>query len=54
MKIEITAVENGYAVRTSDTIKNNGVYVFRSIDVFKMLEFIGQVVLDKRVEVKEK
>ena len=54
MKISIVAAQNGYVVQTSDTIKNNGTYVFSSLDIIKMLEFIGRIVIDKPVEVKEK
>ena len=53
MKIEVTDVQNGYVIYVKDGIKRNGTYVFRNVDVLKMLEFIGEVVLDRKVEVKE-
>jgi hypothetical protein len=54
MKITITAAQNGYIVQTADTIKNNGIYVYNNLEIIKMLEFIGRVIIDKPVEVKEK
>ena len=54
MKVEMIDTQNGYVIKVEGGIKRNGIYVFRQIDTLKMLEFIGEVVLDKRVEVKEK
>jgi len=54
MKIKIETTANGYVITTAETIKKNGVYVFRSIDVVNALEFIGEVLLDRKIEVKEK
>jgi hypothetical protein len=54
MKIEISEAANGYVVRASDTIKKNGSYIFRSVDILTMIEFIGEIVLDKKISVTEK
>lgn len=54
MKIEISEAANGYVIHASDTIKKNGLYVFRSVDILSMIEFIGEVVLDKKIKVTEK
>lgn len=54
MKILIEDTQNGYIIKIADGIKRNGVYIWRSIDVLKMLEFVGEVVLDRKVEVTER
>lgn len=56
MNLELHVVEtnNGFIVRVENTVRNNGVYVFRSVDDILMLEFLGKVVLDKNVSVERK
>jgi hypothetical protein len=54
MKVEIADVQNGYIIFVKDGIKRNGTYIFRNVDVLKMLEFIGEVVLDRKVGVEER
>lgn len=54
MEIIVTTAANGFIVRADKTIKKNGTYIFRSIDILKLIEFIGEVILDKKVEVKER
>ncbi len=55
MKIEIRSTANGYVVKTDESyIDGFKEYVYRSIDVLSMLEFIGYVINDRKVIVKEK
>lgn len=54
MKLKIESTTNGYIVQIVDTIKNNGTYVYRGVDILQMLEFIGEAVLTKKVTVTER
>jgi len=54
MKLEIMDGQNGYIVKVIGGVKREGFYIFRLIDVIKMIEFIGEVLIDKRIEVTEK
>lgn len=54
MKLKITEVENGFVIETVDTLKHNGVYIFKNTDELKMLEFVGEVILDRKLVVTEK
>jgi len=53
MEILINVVNNGFSVVVSDSTKS-GNYVFRSIDDIIMMQFIGKVLLDSKVEVIRK
>lgn len=50
----LNETNNGYIIEVKNATKNNGQYVFRYIDVTQVIEFIGKVLLDKPVEVKER
>lgn len=54
MRLKVESTMNGYIVMFADTIKKNGTYVFESIDILRMLEEIGEVVLGKKVRVEER
>lgn len=54
MKITIEEVDNGYVIRADGTVKKNGFYIWRSVDILPMLEFIGEVILDKKVKVERR
>lgn len=51
-EINIKEVENGYQVAVKDTTRN-GVYVFKSGEIFLMLETVGKWINGKPVKVKE-
>lgn len=50
MKIELKECLNGYAV----WINGQDPYVFKSTEILQMLEFIGNIVYGKKVQVKER
>lgn len=52
--IEIKFKQNGYMVNFVGFLKNNGERVYKFTEEFKLLEDIGQAIVDKKVEVKEK
>lgn len=54
MQIEIETTNNGYIAEIKDSLRNNGRYVYRSIDVLSMIEFLGTVLNDKRITVQER
>ncbi len=53
-QVQIKAVNNGYGVTFEGFVRNNGPYVFKHTEEFKMLEQIGEMILGKKVEVKDK
>ncbi len=53
-KIEIKETNNGQIVQVSGYIKSQGQYVFKSTELLTMLEFIGELVVGRKVEVREK
>lgn len=53
MKIVIQSVKNGFVVVTEGSMKDNGTTVHKATEELQMLEQIGKVILDKRVDVKE-
>lgn len=54
MKISTETTNNGYLIIIEGSLKNNGRYIYRSIDILEMLEFIGGILNDKKVLVKER
>ncbi len=55
MKIEIRSTANGYVVKTDESyIDGFREYVYRSVDIFPMLEFVGSLLNDRKVIVKER
>ena len=55
MKIEIRSTANGFIVKTDESyVDGFKEYVYRSIDVFPMLEFVGFLIIDRKIVVKEK
>lgn len=52
LKINIYEKSNGYEVNIKNSIRYNGEYVYRAIDILPMLEVLGEAVLDKKVEVR--
>lgn len=52
--LRIAPTNNGYVVNIEGSIKSNGLYVFRSVDIIEMLEFIGLQILDKKIKVTER
>lgn len=51
---EIKQVHNGYIVTIEGAIKGSGIRVFKNTEEHIMLEFIGEIVLDKKVSVKDR
>lgn len=47
--VEIRQKENGYVVRIDGRLD----YVYTSVEVFKMLEFIGKHILGGKIKVTE-
>lgn len=54
IKLEMEETLNGFVLDISGSVKNNGKYVFRYLDIIKLIEFFGRLLLDKPVEVREK
>ncbi len=54
MKISIETTNNGYLVTIDQSLNKDGRHVFRSVDIMPMLEFVGTIINDKKVEVKER
>lgn len=52
--ISIKETKNGQLLQVSGFIKAEGQYVFKATEVMAMLEFIGELVVGRKVEVKEK
>ncbi len=52
--LEIVETKNGYTVDASGYIKVGGRYVFKATELLQMLEFIGELVVGRKVEVREK
>jgi hypothetical protein len=53
-KIEIKETKNGQLVQVSGFIKAEGQYVFKATELLQMLEFVGELVVGRKVEVREK
>jgi hypothetical protein len=53
-EIKIRFNSNGYTVVSDGFVKNNGDFVFKFTEEKGLLEHIGKIVLDKKVEVIEK
>ncbi len=52
MKVEFHSNNNSWVITIDDTIRYNGEYSYKNNEEFKFLEFIGEVVLDKKVKVE--
>jgi len=52
--IVITEKKNGMAADFTGFIRVSGEYVFKATEFIQMLEYIGEHILGKKVEVKEK
>lgn len=49
----IQEVQNGFKIAIDENIDHTE-YVYRSVDVLQMLEFVGREVYGKRVKVEER
>lgn len=52
MKINLRTNQNGYVVEIEGSIKHNGEFVYRNTDEILMLEFIAELLLDKKMRVE--
>lgn len=52
MNINIRTNNNGYVVEVEGSIKYNGEFVYRNTDEILMLEFVANVLLDKKMRVE--
>lgn len=52
MKIEIETVHNGYINKVEGSIKQNGVFIAKNTEELQMLEFIGEILLGKKIRVE--
>ncbi len=52
--IRIEETKNGQLIRVNGFIKAEGPYVFKATELLQMLEFIGELVVGRKVEVREK
>lgn len=50
MRIEIESVNNGYVITTQDTIRSNGVKVYKNTEEMQLLEDIGLLLVDRKVK----
>lgn len=53
MKIKIEQVKNGYIVTVVGSKRDDSVTIHKAMEEFQMLEYIGKVILEKRVDVRE-
>ncbi len=53
-KIEIKEAMNGWKLEVAGFNKVNGPYVFKSTDILLMLEFVGENINGRKVDVIEK
>ena len=51
MEIEIKTKQNGYVVTINGAIRRKGEFVFKNTEELYMLEFIGEVMLDRKMSV---
>ncbi len=54
IKIEIQEVNNGYDVTIAGAVRNNGRYVYKATELFKLLEDAGAVIVGSKVKVEFK
>lgn len=52
--IYIEFKDNGYLVTSKEFLKGNGQNVYRFTEELKLLEALGMLILEKKVEVKER
>ncbi len=52
--IKIKETKNGELVDVSGFIKAEGQYVFKATELLTMLEFVGELLVGRKVEVREK
>ena len=52
--IDIKFKNNGYVVTFTNFMKNNGEVVYKFTEELKLVEDLGAVLLDKKIEAKEK
>lgn len=53
-KITIEEVHNGYVVEVEGSNKYDGPWCYKATEIFEMLERVGLITYDARVEVKVK
>ena len=53
-KVDIKEVQNGYLVMVEGSIRFDGPRVFKSTELYAMMAFIGEVVIDKKVSVEDR
>ncbi len=52
MKIELHSNNSGYVIVIENSIKHNGEYSFINTQEFKLIEFLGELILDRKVKVE--
>ena len=52
--VDIKFKQNGYVVSYTGFLKNNGEVVYKWTEELKLLEDLGQMLLEKKVEAREK
>jgi hypothetical protein len=54
VNFKVKTINNGFIVEVQDAVKHGGIYVFKTTEELKLLEFLGQLLLEKRIAVTEK
>ncbi len=49
-----TTTDHGYLVTVKDSIRFNGEHVFKATEIIGMIEFVGKVILDRKIKVEER
>ncbi len=52
--IKIKETKNGQLIEIGGFIKAEGQYVFKATELLQMLEFVGELLVGRKVEVREK
>lgn len=53
-EIKIKETNNGQIVKVEGFIKAKGEYVYKATELLSMLEFLGELILGRKIEVREK
>ena len=51
MEIKIESVQNGFIVYVEGSLRKKGRFIYKNTEELKMLEEIGEIILDKKVKV---
>jgi len=54
MKLSVKDTNNGFIVEVEDSLRKAGLYIFKNTEIIAMLEFIGNIINDKKVKVEER